>query len=265
MKKLILLGLFVLWIAQTAAAETWELVFSEDFSSPEALKHWQLEGAAAVSVTPEGRLLIETQKKEIEGHLVRCSVLWYSRPIKGDLRFEFDARGDMNNRCIFFFNAQPREGHKSIFEWERPLAPYEAYSNDERIQLYSFGILRHDQEKVNLRHLGNQESIATWNKRQATPNNEENAEELRRLWDMFQDQTVISESPSPFGDEKTTYHFDIRVVGNRLVGRVNGKRVFDLVDEPRGKNPLRGGYVGFRNFRPTRAWHDNIRIYRRKP
>ena len=241
----------------------WELALEEDFSKPSALDNWKLDGAAQVSVTKDGKLLIATQRKEIEGKGCRASVLWLKKPVEGDIRIEFDAKADPKSRCILFYNARPAEGHKTIFDWARPQAKYSDYATDERIQLYTFSILRSDQKKLNVRRLGGRDSIETQKKRYAT-NRKENKKEWVRLWRLFQKQTVLLDVDSPFGDASKFYHVDVRVVGPRLTGYVDGKKVFDFVDRARVKNPLSGGYIGLRNFRPTKAWYDNLRVYRLK-
>ena len=247
-------------LAAQAAAESWQLVFSEDFSSPRALKAWKLDGVAKVSVTPEGQLLIETQKKDVGGRLARCSVLWYSKPFQGDLRFEFDGRAEPRSRCIFFFNAAPTR-HKSLFDWQRPRADYGNYAWDERIELYTLGILRSDQTRVNLRYLGGP-LASYWRQLETLPRKDPKRKKINQ---EFQEKTILCDYPSPFSAANKTYHFDLRIEGNRLTFFVDGKQMFALVDRARAKRVRRGGYFGFRNFRPTRAWYDNVRVYRLRP
>lgn len=254
------IGLMCLCVAQTASAEDWQLVFSEDFSSPQALARWKLDGVATPSITADGRLLIATQTKEIGGKPARCSVLWYSQPFDGDLRFEFDGKADPKSRCIFFFNARPLK-HKSIFDWQRPRADYGNYAWDERIELYTLGMLRSDQERVNLRYLGGP-LASYWRQLDTLPRRDPKRKKINR---EFQEKTIPVDYASPFADAEKTYHFDLRAVGNRLTLLIDGKQMFDLIDKHRAKRPLRGGCFGFRNFKPTRAWYDNVRVYRRKP
>jgi len=239
------------------SAPQWELVFNEDFSQPSALDSWKLDGAAKVSITPDGMLLIETIEKEINGEKTHCSVLWYSQPFRGDLRFVFDGKAEPSSRCIFFFNAQPRR-HESIFDWSRPLARYGDYAWDDRIELYTLGILRSDQTIVNLRHLGDA-LIERWKKLDTLPKRHP---ERKRIYREFQEKTILASYTSPFDDPDKVYHFDLRVVGNRISLAVDGKQMFDIVDSERAGKPLRGGYFGFRNFKPTRAWYDNLRVYK---
>jgi len=248
--------------AAVGADPQWQLVGSEKFDEPGALGEWRLDGSAEVSVTKDGKLLVATQVSEFRGRRCRASVLWHKHRLEGDVRIEFDAKAEAKSRCIVFFNAQPHGGLKSVLDWRRPLAEYRDYATEERLELYSLGILRSDQKALNLRHLGSPESIATQKKRHAT-DPKKNPKEWKRLWDLFQEQTVLAEVKSPFADADKFYHVDIRVIGAEVSVRVDGKLLLDITDKARTGKPLRGGFLGFRNFRPTRVWYDNLRIYRR--
>ncbi|MBT7304711.1 MAG: hypothetical protein HN849_34590, partial [Victivallales bacterium] len=72
----------------TDGAGNWKLAASESFDSAKALDSWHLEGPADVSVTPKGELQIETRQVMIDGEKARCSVLWFGKPINGDVRYE---------------------------------------------------------------------------------------------------------------------------------------------------------------------------------
>ena len=252
---------------------TWELAMSEDFSKPAALKNWVLDGSAKLSVTKDGKLLVDTVRTKVDGKLARASVLWFHKPFQGDLRFEFDAKAAPKSRCIFFYNAEPREGMKSLFQWQRPLAVYDNYAGDPRVILYTLGTLRSDQKEVNLRILGAQpgldtylKSRACWKKFQESGRKDRALRlEFRRLNKLFQDESIFASAPSPYyGKPDKFFHFDVRVIGARTIVYVDGKKHIDVVDKGRVKDPLRGGFFAFRNFRATKAWYDNVKVYRRK-
>jgi hypothetical protein len=164
----------------------------------------------------------------------------------------------MGSRCIFFFNARPLQGHRSIFEWERPLAMYLDYAGEERMELYTLGMLRYDQEEENLRAVGGE--LATWLKEmEALPR----GPERKRRNDIFQSRTIFHAFPRAAENADRMARHVLTVEGARLTLEVDGRRVFDVVDAARVANPWQGGYFGFRNFKPTKAWYDNLRVYRR--
>ena len=132
----------------------WQLAKAFDFDSPEALDEWFLEGGADVSVATGQELLIDNAKKIIDGQEVSRSTLWYKEPIWGDLKFDMEVRGEDKNGNIWFFNAQPLKGHKTIFEWARPRANYVDYTRDPRMHMYTLGYLRAHQDELNFRFLG---------------------------------------------------------------------------------------------------------------
>ena len=289
----------------------WRLVVQEDFDSSDCLRDWVLDGAADVSVTPAGKLRIQTQDREVSGERVRCSVLWYRKPVWGDLRFEFEAKAAAKSRCILFFNARGTGKDKSIFTWERPLAAYADYAYEPRIELYTLGILRSDQNGLNLRHLGGQmdpewaevmpyhpcrfpvrflteaelarclkeaglEALPTeWPQLRSVvikpPFKQALAPHLERLKRVnadFQAKSILAscETEQPvFADPDRFYRVCITVLGAHLVVQVDGRTVLDFVDTARAKAPLAGGYFGFRDFVPTEAHYDNLRLYRRQP
>ena len=239
-------------------AGNWKLAASESFDSAKALDSWHLEGPADVSVTPKGELQIETRQVMIDGEKARCSVLWFGKPINGDVRYEFDARGELGNRCLFFFNARPLKGQKSIFDWQRSTAKYMDYAGEPRMQLYTLGMLRYDQEDENLRIVGGE--LAEYLKQmEAVPR----GPERKRRNEIFQRKTILQSFPRAAKSPDRMSHYALTVTGARIVLEVDGATVLDVVDEHRKANPLRGGYFGFRNFRPSRAWYDNLRAYRR--
>jgi hypothetical protein len=65
---------------------TWKLVVAEDFTESASLDGWILDGAAEVTVTAGGELLVQTLPETPDGHPARCSVLWYPTPVWGDIR-----------------------------------------------------------------------------------------------------------------------------------------------------------------------------------
>jgi len=53
----------------------------------------------------------------------------------------------------------------------------------------------------------------------------------------------------------------VEVVDNRIRAWVDGRLILDHVDTSRPGGALRGGYLGFRNFRATTAWYDDVRVF----
>ena len=275
---------YVLLFAATwlhAAQEQWQLVLEEDFDSPECLRDWSLDGPADVSVTPDGKLRIKTQDREVDGQRARCSVLWHRTPVWGDLRIEFDAKAERKSRCLFLFNARATGKDRSIFTWTRPLAAYADYAYEKRIELYSMGGLRSDQKGLNLRHLGGSEVTDEWSIASLRADPRERArlsrqppfkqalaphvQRYKQIWQNFQDVSIIAshDAAAPvFADPEKFYHVAITVRGAKVDVRVDGATIVDFADAARIKAPLAGGYLGFRNFVPTEAQYDNVRVYR---
>lgn len=246
--------------ADTASADDWQLVVSENFSTSDAVSEWVLDGTAGVSINDDGQLEINTRKEVVGDVTTRCSVLWYPKPVLGDLRFEFDARGDKKNRCIFFFNARTTGAEKSIFAWRRPRAAYADYAGDDRIELYTLGMLRYDQEEENLRLIGG-ELAPVLRDMLAAPK----GPERKKRNQTFQDKSIFQSHPRATSDPETMAHFVLTVIGAQLTLTVDGKQVFDVIDSARVHAPLAGGHFGFRNFIPGKAWYDNLRVYQRAP
>jgi len=292
-----------------AAGDQWELALREDFDSAKCLPQWSLDGPADVSVTPEGKLSIETKKVDIAGKPARCSVLWHKQPIWGDLRIEFDAKAEHKSRCLFLFAARSTDKDRSIFNWKRPRADYGDYAYERRLELYSMGILRSDQKTLNLRHLGGsdvtQEFIDAmpyhplrfperWLTKEqmaqcmatagitALPTDARERTRLMRrppfkqalaphvqrrneINKQFQEISIIAShtaEPPVFGDPAKFYRVAITVRGVQVTISVDGKQIVDFTDTRRAPSPLAGGYFGFRNFVPTEAQYDNLRVYR---
>jgi len=241
----------------------WSLVFEESFTESEFLKRWFLEGEADLDVRSEDDrkfLRMQTRQSAADKHL-HHSVLWHREGLSGDLRFVFRARGQKGNGTIFYMNARTPAGsvYQRIFDWKRPDALEERYSASPDFEAYTFGYLR--SPECNLRHVGGV-TAAAWPK----PWNQENTRRYER-------ESILLCPPSPFGDNCDRWHdFDLRIVGNRLSGSVDGRMLFDVMDE--GKTPqgtirwkphIGGGWTGFRNFRATWVDIEFIRVYRLAP
>lgn len=225
-------------------------------SQESALKDWFLEGSAHVSITPAKELLIEGigDPKGPAGTPRGRYTLWYKKPIWGDLRFEMEIRGECPNGNIWFFNTQALKGHKSIFEWERPEADYVDYTGDDRMELYSLGILRAHEEKINFRYIGgsNAELVNKAGKQSLSASlDPDNAGLLAK---DFEEKTVFKEIPTPFKDPDRWYNLVIEVEDNHIIVCVDGEQVMDYIDEAHAQNPLKGGWFGFRSFTPTKTW-----------
>jgi hypothetical protein len=90
-------------------------------------------------------------------------------------------------------------------------------------------------------------------------------ERSKRVNADFQAKSTIAnhESPIPvFSDVAAFHHFVVTVRGAHIVVKVDGKTIIDHVDTTREQAPLAGGYFGLRNFVPTEAQYDNLRVYR---
>lgn len=270
-------GMAGIWLACTRTGrgseirqpveQSWSLVLEEPFTESDFLKRWMLEGEADLDVRSEGGrkfLRIQTRQSVTDKHL-HHSVLWFRERLAGDLRFVFRARGQKGNGTIFYMNARTVAGspYKSIFDWKRPDALEERYSASPDFEAYTFGYLR--SPECNLRHVGGV-TAAAWPK----PWNQET---IRR----YERESILLSLPSPFGDNCDQWHdFDLRIVGSRISGSVDGMTLFDMTDEgktPRGTlrwTPLTGGgWAGFRNFRASWIDVEFVRVYRlvsaRKP
>ncbi|MCZ7645007.1 MAG: hypothetical protein M5U26_06940 [Planctomycetota bacterium] len=238
----------------------WTPILTCAFDGPARLEEWKLEGAADVSITPERELLIANVKRRIGPQEVFRSTLWRKEPLWGDLKFEFEVKGEPKNGNIFFFNAQPLQGCKSIFDWERPLANYVEYTGDPRLQLYTLGMLRYGQDVINVRYLGGTNAglvdLAKADPTQGDPDHQGLASK------EFEEKSIFHSAPSPFRDPERYYRIELAVVANRLTVDVDGRRTLDYVDEPRAASPLRGGFFGFRNFALTKTWCRSLRVWR---
>jgi len=239
----------------------WHTVLDIQRFTPANLEKWFLEGAAEVRVTDQGELLIENVKRQIGPQEVFRSTLWYREPIWGDLRFELEVRGEDRNGNIFFFNAQPLQGHKSIFEWARPQANYVDYTGDPRMQMYTLGILRSHQDQINLRYLGGTLAHLV-DRSKADPSRSPDPDHQGMTAADFEAKTILHSVPSPFHDPDKYYRIELMALANRLQVRVDGREVLNYVDEDRAAEPLRGGYFAFRNFALTRTWCRFLRISR---
>jgi hypothetical protein len=241
----------------------WKQVLQCDFSSSEGLQNWKLEGAAEVSTTVAGELLIENTVKRIDEQDVSRSTLWYREPIWGDLKFVLEVKGEDRGGNIFFFNAQPLEGHKSIFEWNRPKANYVDYTADSRMHMYTLGMLRAHQDEINLRFLGGELAyLADPSKadarRSSDPDNQFDAATRAE----FARKTILHSAASPFEVPERYYRIELTIVGNRICVLVDDEEVIDFTDSARPDPSTRGGYFAFRNFATTRAWCRLLRVFR---
>jgi len=240
---------------------SWRPVLTADFSSPDALDKWFLEGSADVSVTDAGELLIDNVTTRIEGQDVFRSTLWYRQPIWGDLKFEMDVKGQDRNGNIFFFNAQPLAGHKSIFEWQRPKANYVDYTGDPRMHMYTLGILRAHHDQINFRYLGGSLAhLADPAKADASRSADPDHQFDDATQAQFEQGTIFHDVPSPFDAHEKYFRVELTAIGNRIQVMVDGKDAMDYTDPDRADEPLRGGYFAFRNFALTRTWCRYLRV-----
>lgn len=237
----------------------WQPALACAFDSPAALDAWKLEGAADVSVTPDRELLIANVKRKIGPQEVIRSTLWHCQPVWGDLKFELEVKGEPRNGNIFFFNAQPLQGAKSIFDWERPLSNYVDYTGDPRLQMYTLGMLRYGEDVINVRYLGGTNAglvdLAKADPGKGDPDHQ------GLMSKEFTQKTIFHSAPSPFQDPTRYYRIELTAVGNRLTVAVDGRPVIDYLDQDRSANPLRGGFFGFRNFALTRTWCRSLRLW----
>jgi hypothetical protein len=235
---------------------TQEKTIDLNFSQDSVFQNWFLEGSAHVSITPEQELLVEGvgDPKGPPGTPRGRYTLWYKQPVWGDVRFEMEIRGDCPNGNIWFFNAQPLKGHKSIFEWERPEADYVDYTGEDRMQLYSLGILRAHEEKINFRYIGGTNAGLVNKAGKQNLSAAADPDNAGLMSKDFEEKTVFHEFPSPFDDADRWYRLVIEVVGNRICASVDGREVMNYLDEAHAENPLRGGWFGFRSFTPTKTW-----------
>ncbi len=238
------------------------LLFEEQFSNPSCLDNWCLEGFARLSLGGQndtGHLEIITTADPTNQDN-KQSVLWCAKPFRGNLRFEFRARGQPGNRSIFYFNANPA-GHfglESIFDWSRPDAQMTRYAGCDSIEMYSVGILRDDQEICNLRYIGGTTASAYRDPSMVT------GPEL-----PYGLETIISAYQSPFlGRPDSWFEFALEIVDGRITFEIDGSQLLSLEDpenvggEAFGWRALTdGGWFGFRNFVPGRVDYDYLRVY----
>jgi hypothetical protein len=214
-----------------------------------------------VSVTAEGELLIDNVTKLIDGQDVFRSTLWYREPIWGDLKFEMEVKGEDGNGNIFFFNTQPLQGHKSIFEWQRPRANYVDYTGDPRMQMYTLGMLRSHQDEINFRYLGGTLAhLADPAKADASLSADPDHQFDSKARAEFEAKTIAHSAPSPFDRPEQYYRLELTVVRNRISAAVDGHAVIDYVDAAHTEDPLQGGYFAFRNFALTKTWCRYLRV-----
>jgi len=246
---------------KTRGDHAWTLVFEENFSDASHMKNWLLDGFADLSMEGEGqiRYLRIGTKPSADNPNNFQSVLWRQERYRGDLRFEFRAKGEPGNCSIFYFNANPTKGsgYDSIFDWERPDAQMARYAGSEKIEMYSVGILR-DVGKCNFRCIGGN-TVDAYRK----PD--------RRETRIHEKATLICSYDSPFEQKPDTWFtFDLQIVGRRITLKVDGEQVFEVEDNGKdepgvfSRTPLtNGGFFGFRNFKPNAVCVDYIKVYSR--
>ena len=86
----------------------------------------------------------------------------------------------------------------------------------------------------------------------------------RQVDASFQEASIVSRYAGRrpvFEDPQHVYRVRVTTLGNNVTVEVDGQTIIDFGETQR--EPLRGGYFGFRNFRATSAWYSNIRIYER--
>ena len=89
-------------------------------------------------------------------------------------------------------------------------------------------------------------------------------ERRKRVNADFQAKSIIasSESETPiFPDPQKFSHVVVTIRGAHVLIQVDDKTIIDHLDQARQQAPLAGGYFAFRNFKPTEAQYDNLRIY----
>ena len=87
----------------------------------------------------------------------------------------------------------------------------------------------------------------------------------KQIWQDFQDVSIIAshkgDKPA-FADPDKFHHMVVTVRGIRVTVEVNGETLVDFEDKTRPGGAMAGGYFGLRNFVPTAAQYDNLRVYR---
>ena len=240
--------------------EGWRKVVDCDFSKRGAVDDWVLEGAADVSVTPDGWLAIATVDREAGGKPSKKSQLWYPKPLEGDVRIEFEARGGGKDGSILIFNAQALPPHTSIFEFPRPQATNADFVTNEKMRDYTIGFLRQWQDKIRLRYNGGERAYLFSNILKAPK------ESRKEAWRLYDEGSVIAEIPTPYTEVDKAYHIDLRVTGPRIRLFVDGKLVMDAVDEWHKDAPLRGGWFALRNWKDdTTVRFNSLKAYTKEP
>lgn len=81
----------------------------------------------------------------------------------------------------------------------------------------------------------------------------------------FQEASIIAEHSADepvFSDPDRWYDVIIEVIDNRIKVQVDGQTIIDHKDTPREERPLKGGFLGLRNFRGTTVWYRDLKIYK---
>ena len=159
---------------------------------------------------------------------------------------------------LLFFNAQALSKDKDIFAWERKIPTWDKYVGEERMILYTTGIVRF-KGRVNMRCIGGPLAKLYHQRNKAgrgTP-------ERKKLSREYSARELLASPKSPYEDPDKDYVIDIRVIDNRIRIFVDGELSADIEDTARAARPLKGGYFGLRNFtKGTRTWYDYVKVYR---
>ncbi len=234
----------------------WALWMAEEFSDDSYRKRWRTEGLAELTTGKAGAVrFLRIRTLENPGQREdKQSVLWFRRPVPGDLLFVFRVRAEAGNQSLFLFNANPtrESGFRTIFDRPRPDAQYVRYAGTESIEMYSLGMLRDRQRQCNIRYLGG------------------SAVKTRSFQQGVHIPNLHAHGSPYFGKPDTWFELDLSIEGRRISLLVDGIQIAELEDAGESGElgtkwtPLtNGGYFGFRNFVPGRVEVDYIRVYRK--
>ncbi|MEW6358664.1 MAG: DUF1961 family protein [Planctomycetota bacterium] len=231
----------------TALCEEGKVLFEDRFTGN--LDAYLLEGEGKASVSDDGRLCIETKTP---------TVLWIKQEFPGDVRMDFDAMTpDAKTRAILMFLAKGAGG-ESIFSWERK-GDYNEYAMDGKMVLYTIGMLRgFTKGESNLRKLGALFK-PEWKLLALSRKDEVSKEERKRINDDFQKGTIMGGAMDGC-DLSKVQHITCIKKGTQIQYLTDGKVVHDVSDDGSfGGEPLKGGWIGFRNFgKDTKVFYDNL-------
>ena len=239
--------LMLLLATSLISCEGGDILFKDDFSGN--LDHWFLEGTGKASITKDGMLCVETKTP---------TVIWIKTKFPGDVRIDFDAKtDDAKARAILMFLAESTK-QDTIFDWERK-GDYCEYAFDERIALYTIGMLRgFTKGESNLRKLGGNLK-PEWKKLAIRDRDKISKEERKRINADFQKGSIMSGAMDGC-DLGKVHHITCVKKGSRIRYSVDGKLVHDVADDGSfGGTPVENGWIGFRNFgKGTKVFYDNV-------